>query len=68
MTEDVPNAIGHACCAQFAVSKERILARPREDYERMLTWAMTTNLADNGGVGWDFEKLWHIVFGMTSVQ
>ncbi|KAJ5195237.1 uncharacterized protein N7498_008675 [Penicillium cinerascens] len=65
--EQVPEAIGNVCCGQFAVSRERILARPKEDYERILNWAATTKLTDDFGVGWVLEKLWHIVFGMDAV-
>jgi len=67
-TEDVPDHIGHQCCAQFAVSRAQILKRPKEDYQRMLDWAANTTLLDGPGVGWVFEKLWHIVFGMEPVQ
>ncbi|KAI9925300.1 hypothetical protein MW887_006227 [Aspergillus wentii] len=64
---DVPDEIGNVCCGQFAVSRERIVSRPRADYERMLEWAETTELTDNFGVGWVFEKVWHIVFGMEAL-
>lgn len=63
----VPAEIGNVCCGQFALSRERILARPREDYRRILDWAATTTQTDDFGVGWVMEKLWHIVFGMDVV-
>lgn len=66
--EEVPTHIGNVCCAQFAVSRERIRARPRKDYERMLNWARGTSLTHDFGVGWVFEKVWHIVFLMDSTQ
>ncbi len=65
--QDVPDQIGHPCCAQFAVSKSRILERKREEYERMLRWAVETRLTDSFGVGWVFEKLWHVIFGMPAI-
>lgn len=58
---NIPKHIGGVCCGQFAVSKERIRSRPRADYIRMRDWAMKTKL-DSFGVGWVFEKIWHIVF------
>lgn len=64
----MPGEIGNVCCGQFAVSRERIRARPKEDYVRILDWAATTELTDDFGVGWVMEKLWHIVFGMDAVQ
>ncbi|KAB8275520.1 hypothetical protein BDV30DRAFT_224958 [Aspergillus minisclerotigenes] len=65
--EKVPQHIGNVCCGQFAVSRERILQRPRHDYERMLKWAAETELTDSFGVGWVFEKVWHVVFGMEDI-
>ena len=60
--EAIPREIGSVCCAQFAVSRNRIRQRPREDYIRMREWAIHVHL-DSFGVGWVFEKVWHIVFG-----
>lgn len=65
--DQVPRHIGNVCCAQFAVSRSRILERPRSDYERFLHWADTSQEGDFG-VGWVFEKVWHIVFGMEAIQ
>ncbi|KAL1959004.1 hypothetical protein VTO42DRAFT_3245 [Malbranchea cinnamomea] len=59
--EEVPEHIGGVCCAQFAVTRERVRQRPRKDYKRMRSWAMNTDL-DSFGVGWVFEKIWHLVF------
>lgn len=64
---EVPAAIGGVCCAQFAVSRKRILQRPKEDYVRMRDWILSTEL-DTFGVGWVFEMMWHIVFGEKAVQ
>lgn len=66
--DEVPEHIGNVCCGQFVVSKERILQRPRKDYQRMLHWAVHGDQTDDFGVGWVFEKLWHQVFGMPPVQ
>ncbi|KAJ5242564.1 uncharacterized protein N7469_000891 [Penicillium citrinum] len=64
---ETPDDIGHQCCAQFAVSRERIQERPLEDYIRILNWIATTDITDNYGLGWLIEKLWHIIFGMPAV-
>lgn len=66
--DGVPIEIGNVCCGQFAVSRERIRARTKEDYRRVLEWAATTTLTDGFGVGWVLEKLWHIIFGMDAVH
>lgn len=63
-----PSEIGHHCCAQFAVTKEKIRAMPRSHYERILNWVVNTQWASSFGIGWMMEKLWHIVFGMPAVQ
>jgi hypothetical protein len=65
--ECVPRHIGNVCCAQFAVTRARILQRPRSDYERMLRWADNSHEGDYG-VGWAFEKLWDIIFGMDAIK
>lgn len=62
----VPERIGNVCCGQFAVTKERIRERRREDYVRMRRWAMESSVTDSFGVGWVFEKIWHIIFGMEA--
>lgn len=66
----VPDQIGGICCAQFAVSRARILQRPKSDYIRMLDWVNEKSLpfVDSYGVGWVFETLWHVVFGMEGIQ
>lgn len=42
----VPENIGVSCCAQFAVTRETILKRPIEDYERFRRWLLETELED----------------------
>jgi hypothetical protein len=64
---EAPTDIGHQCCAQFAVTRERIQERPQSDYIRILEWIATTDMTDNYGIGWLIEKLWHIIFGMPAV-
>ena len=53
------------CCAQFAVSRDAILARPVGDYISMREWLISTEL-DDARSGRVFEYLWHVVFGMES--
>ncbi|OOQ90960.1 hypothetical protein PEBR_01766 [Penicillium brasilianum] len=64
---EVPADIGHQCCAQFAVARERIQERPQSDYISILEWIATTDMTDNYGIGWLIEKLWHMIFGMPAV-
>lgn len=64
--KDVPEVVGVACCAQFAVSRQQILKRTKEEYLRMHRWLMNTDLDDQIS-GRVFEYLWHIIFGQESV-
>jgi hypothetical protein len=63
---EIPQVIGVPCCAQFAVSRERVRERPVEDYIRYRNWLISTDLADAES-GRMLEYLWHIIFGMSSV-
>ncbi|KAF2227599.1 hypothetical protein BDZ85DRAFT_185181, partial [Elsinoe ampelina] len=62
----VPENVGVACCAQFAVSAEAIRRRPRADYIRYRQWLLDTE-DDDDISGRIFEYLWHVIFGKTSV-
>lgn len=54
----IPESIGVSCCAQFAVTRETILKRPIEDYERYRRWLLETDL-DDGLSGRIMEYSWH---------
>ena len=62
----VPTLVGAACCAQFAVSRDRVLARPLGDYERFREWVVETEKSDAKS-GRVLEFLWHVIFGMDAV-
>ncbi|CEL00519.1 hypothetical protein ASPCAL00119 [Aspergillus calidoustus] len=61
-----PTQIGASCCAQFAVSRDQVLRRPREDYVKIRQWVIDTDLADAAS-GRAMEFLWHVIFGKDSV-
>ena len=63
----LPETIGVTCCAQFVVTKQQILARPKEDYQRIYNWLMTTSLEDQVS-GRVMEFVWHIIFGQDPYQ
>ncbi|KAF3209482.1 hypothetical protein TWF191_000395 [Orbilia oligospora] len=60
-----PESVGVACCAQFAVTRERIHEQPKEYYEKLMDWLLTTDEEDAGRV---FEYFWHMIFGMPAVH
>ena len=64
--ELAPKLVGAACCAQFAVSRDRVLARPLGDYERFREWVVETEKSDAKS-GRVLEFLWHVIFGMDAV-
>ncbi|KAI1114121.1 hypothetical protein F5Y14DRAFT_415532 [Nemania sp. NC0429] len=63
----LPELVAVSCCSQFAVTRETVRARPREDYVRFREWLIATPLDDdlNGRV---FEFSWHIIFGKEPVH
>ncbi|KAJ5834342.1 hypothetical protein N7447_000368, partial [Penicillium robsamsonii] len=63
-----PLQLGHHCCEQFAVTKQRIRQRRWSDYDRMIQWIARARWSDSYGVGWLMEKLWHVIFGMPPVE
>jgi hypothetical protein len=54
----VPTHVGVSCCAQFAVTRDTIRKRPREDYIRYRNWLIDTPLQDELS-GRFFEHSWH---------
>lgn len=57
----LPIVLAQPCCAQFAVSKDRIRALPKARYEFFRNWLLKTNLSDYlSGRVWEY--LWHYVF------
>lgn len=55
---EIPPTVGVSCCAQFAVTRERIRSRPRDDYVRMREWLLNSPLEDDV-TGRIFEYSWH---------
>jgi len=62
----MPEQIAAACCAQFAVSREQVLARRKDEYEHYRNWLLDTPFPDQTS-GRVMEYLWHIIFGKQSV-
>ncbi|KAK8039443.1 hypothetical protein PG993_007854 [Apiospora rasikravindrae] len=63
----VPDVVAVSCCSQFAVTREAIRRRPREDYVRFRDWLLSTPLTDDLS-GRVMEFAWHIIFGKESVH
>ena len=64
---DVPEIVATPCCAQFAVTREQVLKRPKSDYVRFLQYLRSSPLED-AVLGRVYEYLWHIIFGKDPVQ
>ena len=57
----VPYAISQPCCAQFAVSGERVRSHPRSEYLRYRDWLLNTVLEDENS-GRIMEYTWQYIF------
>lgn len=57
----LPRALGQACCAQFAVSKGRVLSIPLSEFIFYRDWMSRTPLSDYVS-GRIWEYLWQFVF------
>ncbi|KAK4152863.1 hypothetical protein C8A00DRAFT_44159 [Chaetomidium leptoderma] len=62
----VPQQVGVSCCSQFAVSRDAVRSRSREDYARWQKWLLDTPLEDDLS-GRVFEYMWHMIFGKEAV-
>lgn len=59
--EPVPSVLAQPCCAQFAISRERIQAIPRPRFVFYRDWLLQTDLSDYiAGRIWEY--LWQYVF------
>jgi hypothetical protein len=65
--EPVPTVLAQPCCAQFAVSGERIRELPKERYVYMRDWLLRTEINDylSGRV---FEYIWQYIFTAAPIH
>lgn len=57
----VPEILAGPCCSQFAVSREAVLARPREQYEHHARWLVESEWSDYI-VGRTWEHMFQFLF------
>ncbi|CAI6336924.1 unnamed protein product [Periconia digitata] len=57
----VPPVLSEPCCAQFAVSRDRVKDNPRKTYEHLRAWLLATPL-DDASSGRVFEYVWQYLF------
>ena len=69
LNRDAPNYVFADCCAQFVVSRERILRHPLKAYKHWYHYMAYEDPKDDGGyeIGMIFEYIWHIIFGEADV-
>ncbi|MCJ1256471.1 hypothetical protein MMC24_004292 [Lignoscripta atroalba] len=59
--DPMPATLSTPCCAQFAVSRDRILSFPLSQYAAWREWVLQTNLSDSvSGRVWEYT--WHYIF------
>ncbi|MCJ1480751.1 hypothetical protein MMC06_000906 [Schaereria dolodes] len=60
-SDPLPATLSHPCCAQFALSREKILEIPLERYVAWREWLLQTDLDDHvSGRVWEYT--WHYIF------
>lgn len=65
-SDPLPTALGQACCAQFALSKERVLSVPLSRLIFYRDWIMRTSLSDYvSGRIWEYS--WQFLFTGQSI-
>ncbi|CZT49276.1 uncharacterized protein RSE6_10094 [Rhynchosporium secalis] len=59
--DPIPNKLAQPCCAQFALSRDRIRSLPLSKYVFFRDWLLETSMSDyfSGRV---FEYIWHFIF------
>jgi len=64
--DEVPHILAQPCCAQFAISRERIQTRPLSSYVWYRDWLFMTQLPDylSGRI---FEYIWQFIFTGNNV-
>jgi hypothetical protein len=64
---NVPEILATPCCSQIAVTKDKILSVPREQYQHHIKWLLDTRLPDHiSGRIW--EHLWQYLFLQKAVS
>lgn len=63
----VPEEVGVPCCSQFAVTRETIQRRPRDDYIGFRKWLIETELDDSLS-GRVLEYSWHSTLRQSPVD
>jgi hypothetical protein len=64
---DLPPFLLHDCCAQFVVSRDRILGRPLEAYQSWFELTQDTSLPAKLSA-YFFEYTWHLIMGEPAVN
>ncbi|KAL5115945.1 hypothetical protein ACEQ8H_006167 [Pleosporales sp. CAS-2024a] len=64
--DEVPSVLAQPCCAQFALSRERIHAKPLAQYVWYRDWLFNTQLPDSlSGRIWEY--IWQFVFTASNI-
>jgi hypothetical protein len=59
--DPLPKSLAQPCCSQFALSRSRIQAVPKEEYVRLRSWLLSTTIEDHL-VGRIFEYIWQYLW------
>jgi hypothetical protein len=53
--DKVPEVVGVSCCAQFAVTKEKVKEKPRLEYERLREWVFEYSWHSKCFLSWEWR-------------
>jgi len=69
LNRDFPKHLLHDCCAQFIVSRERILRNSIDAYKYWFDYIMNNDPYDDKSqtIATLFEYIWHIIFGEPDI-
>ncbi|KAH7418135.1 hypothetical protein BKA64DRAFT_189956 [Cadophora sp. MPI-SDFR-AT-0126] len=65
--DPIPNVLAQPCCAQFAVSGDRLRSLPLERYVYLREWLLKTSMSDYFS-GRLFEYVWQFIFTGKNVM
>lgn len=66
-SEPVPPKMSFYACAQFYVSKEKIMSRPKSFYQNCLSWLYATEMKDHN-TSRVFEYIWCYIFTGQAIE
>lgn len=69
LNKDCPQELLHDCCAQFVVTRARVMALPLSAYVHLLKYVEESSEPSfHGHDAYMLEYMWHVIFGQPDVN